>query len=206
MRGRRPGKQRGFTLIEVVVSLALMGMASLAMFLGWKAGLTAWVSTQQFVGEQQAARSVVNTIARSLRMIGYLYNGTGAAVIYGGPNDVAFYADIDGDGTIECYHYYLSNGVVYQAIVQGPGCASTILTAPGTPITASGEAAPLTVQSLTFQYFAAANQGGAQLVAPLNGNDPFLVRRIDIAAQVKGTASEGAPFEVDAQAVVRAGR
>ncbi len=198
--------QRGYALHEVLIALSLTGLVTLAIFAAFKAGNTAWTTSQQFVAEQQNARSLLAAIARSARMIGYQYTGAASSMIYGGASDLSFYADIDGDGTIECYRYYLNNGVVYQAVVQGLSCASTILTTAGRPLTAALEARTLAVSNLTFIYYAAADVGAAQLSTPLSATDLSLVRRIDIAARVKGQVSSGGPFTVDVQAVVRAGR
>ena len=112
---------------------------------------------------------------------------------------------MDGDGTMECYRYYLYNGVVYEAVVQGASCATAITSAAGQPVTSSFETKALKVTSLVLQYYNAANQGGALLSVPLSSTDLYLVRRIDIAATVQGVASV-TPFTVDTQAVVRAGR
>ena len=106
---------------------------------------------------------------------------------------------------MECYRFYLSNAVVYEAVVQGMACGSTITSATGQPITATQESKALKVTSLTFQYYNAANQGGALLSVPLNSTDLYLVRRIDVATTVQGVSSV-TPFTVETQAVVRAGR
>ena len=201
----RLARPQGYALYEVVVVLALMGLVSASVFAAFKAGTTIWTTSQQFVAEQQNARALINTIARAVRMIGYQYNGANSAVIAGSESDMSFYADMDGDGTMECYRFYLNNGVVYEAVVQGASCAPSVTTATGQPITAKLESKALKVTSLTFQYYNAANQGGALLSVPLSSTDLYLVRRIDIAATVQGVASV-TPFTVDTQAVVRAGR
>jgi prepilin-type N-terminal cleavage/methylation domain-containing protein len=197
--------QRGYALYEVLVALSILGLIALGIYLAFRAGTRTWTTGQQFVAEQQNARILVNTIARGVRMIGYQYTGASAAVINGAASDLSFYADMDGDGTMECYRYYLSGGTAYQAVVQGAGCASTILNATGQPITASLESRGLTVKSLTFTYYDADTQGGALLSAPLNSTDLYLVRRVDVTATVQGVASI-TPFSIDTQAVVRAGR
>ena len=201
----RLARPQGYALYEVVVVLALMGLVSASVFAAFKAGTTIWTTSQQFVAEQQNARALINTIARGARMIGYQYTGAGSAVIAASADDVSFYADMDGDGTMECYRYYLSNGVVYEAVVQGASCASAITSAAGQAVTSSFESKALKVTSLVLQYYNAANQGGALLSVPLSSTDLYLVRRIDIAATVQGVASV-TPFTVDTQAVVRAGR
>jgi Tfp pilus assembly protein PilW len=199
------GRQHGYALYEVLIAMSILGLMAIGIFLAFKAGTTTWTTSQQFVAEQQNARILVTTIARGVRMIGYQYTGGNPAVINGTASDLSFYADMDGDGTMECYRYYLSGNVVNEAVVQGSSCASSILTATGQPITASLESKGMKVTSLTFTYYDASNLGGALLTAPLSSSDLFLVRRVDVAATVKGVSSI-TPFTIDTQAVVRAGR
>jgi Tfp pilus assembly protein PilW len=198
-------RQQGSALYEVLIALSILGLIAIGIFLAFKAGTTTWTTSQQFVAEQQNARTLVASIGRGVRMIGYQYTGGSAAVINGTASDLSFYADMDGDGTMECYRYYLNGGTVYQAAVQGSSCASSILTATGQPITATLESKRMKVASLTFTYYDASTLGGALLTAPLGGSDLFLVRRVDIAATVQGVASI-TPFTIETQAVVRAGR
>jgi Tfp pilus assembly protein PilW len=205
MDARLGARQQGYALYEVLVALSVLGLVAIGIFLAFKAGTTTWTTSQQFVAEQQNARLLVNTLARSVRMIGYQYTGANSAVINGAATDLSFYADMDGDGSMECYRYYLSGGTVYEAVVQGSGCASSILNTTGQPITAALESKGLSVKSLTFTYYSADTQGGALLSAPLSGTNLFLVRRVDVAATVQGVASL-TPFTIETQAVVRAGR
>jgi len=198
-------RQHGYALYEVLIALSILGLVAIGIFLAFKAGTTAWTTSQQFVAEQQNARTLVKLITRGVRMIGYQYTGASSAVINGTSTDLSFYADIDGDGTMECYRYYLSASVVYEAVVQGPSCAGSILNTTGQPITASLESRGLKVTSLKFSYYNAANQGGAALTAPLSSTDLLLVRRVDVAATVQGVTSL-TPFTIETQAVVRAGR
>ena len=199
------GRHQGTALYEVLVAMSILGLVAIGIFLAFKAGTTTWTTSQQFVAEQQNARTLITSIARGVRMIGYQYTGGSAAVINGTASDLSFYADMDGDGTMECYRYYLNGGTVYEAVVQGSSCASSILSAAGQPITATLESKRMKVTSLTFTYYDASNLGGALLTAPLSSSDLFLVRRIDVAATVQGVASI-TPFAIETQAVVRAGR
>jgi Tfp pilus assembly protein PilW len=198
-------RQHGYALYEVLIAMSILGLMAIGIFLAFKAGTTTWTTSQQFVAEQQNARALVKSIARGVRMIGYQYTGGNSAVINGTSSDLSFYSDMDGDGTMECYRYYLNGSVVYEAVVQGSSCASSILTATGQPITASLESKGLKVTSLTFSYYTAANPGGAALTAPLSSTDLPLVRRVDVAATVQGVTSI-TPFTIETQAVVRAGR
>jgi Tfp pilus assembly protein PilW len=195
----------GYALYEVMIALSILGLVAIGIFHAFKAGTSVWTTSQQFVAEQRNARALVNTMARSVRMIGYQYSGGSTTVISAASTDLSFYGDLDGDGTIECYRFYLNGTTVYEAVTQGSGCASSIVTATGQPITAAQESRSLRVTGLSFSYYDAADQGGALLSAPLSSSDRALVRRIDIATTIQG-ANSITPFTIDTQAVVRAGR
>ena len=67
---RERGRDRGYALYEVIIALALMGLVSLAVFAAFKAGNTAWATSEQFVAEQQNARTLLGAISRAVRMVG----------------------------------------------------------------------------------------------------------------------------------------
>ena len=206
--GEAADRQEGVTLIDVLTALALLAMMAFGVFLAFRANLTTWVTVQQYAGEQQNGRVVVNQMARSLRMLGYNYapTATNPAVIYANSHEVDFFADLDNTGSPQCYRFYLNGGIVYQAKVTGAGCDGSITSATGQPLTASREAKSLTFTELDLAYWSAADLGGGQLTAdPLTLNDRSLVRRISITVKVRGLSPAEAPLTMTTQAVVRQG-
>ncbi|HLW58328.1 MAG TPA: hypothetical protein VKV57_00215 [bacterium] len=200
--------QQGTTLMDVLAALMLLGVMALGVFLAFRANLTTWLTIQQYAEEQQNGRVVVNRLARGLRMLGYNYtpSATSPAVIYGGPNEVDFFADLDNTGTPQCYRFYLNGGIVYQAKVTGSGCNATITSAVGQPLTAASEAKVLTFTELDFSYWSAADLGGGQLTDnPLTINDRSLIRRVAITVRVKGLSTSENPVTITTQTVVRQG-
>lgn len=190
-------------LLDILVALALLGVMSSGLFFGFRAGLTSWIIAQQYAAEQQNGRAVVNRIARSLRMVGYNYTGTAPAVIYGDSHEVDFMADLDNTGTAQCYRFYLSGGVVYEAKVTGSGCSTSIRSAQGQPLTAVMEAKALTFTELDFTYWSAADLGGGQLSTPLSSTDLYHVVRVEVTAKVQGQSSTEPPVVITTDATVR---
>jgi len=203
---RPPLLELGRTLSEVIIALSLTAVMGLGIFGALKGGLSAWMNTQQFAGEHQNARILLDRVGRQIRMIGYGYEGHDPAIIIGNRNEIAFYADFDVDGTPECRRFYLENGIVYQAVDASSTCAATIGSTPGQPMTARHEARDLTFTELIFDYYNAATDGGKELVAPLDRKSRFEVRRVNITARVRGLSLTDQPFELHTQAVVRTGR
>ncbi len=94
---------RGFTLVEIAIGIALLGLVLLAF-----AGMTSLVqkgagSTRNYADAQQNARSALDYITSQLRQAGSdvaAYDGQGT-VVSAGPYQIAFNADIDAGATIQ---------------------------------------------------------------------------------------------------------
>ncbi len=64
---RRPVKENGLTLIEVLLALALVGLVAAAMFSFYYSGVRAWQKGVDRMDYQQNARAAVDLIDRELR-------------------------------------------------------------------------------------------------------------------------------------------
>jgi len=61
------GEARGFTVIEVLVSLSLFAIISLAVYSAFAGGISAWRKTQEFSSVYQTGRLLLESIAGELR-------------------------------------------------------------------------------------------------------------------------------------------
>jgi Tfp pilus assembly protein PilW len=200
--------QRGIALLDVLVAMALLGIMSTGLFVGFQTGLANWLISQQYAAEQQNGRTAVNRVVRTLRMAGYNYSptATNPAFIYADAHEVDLYGDLDNTGTAQCYRFYLNNGIVYEAKVTGSLCGSSIITATGNPLTTAVEAKTLTFTELDFTYWSAADLGGGQLAStPLSASDRALVRRVEVTVKVRGLSANENPVTIITDAVVRQG-
>jgi prepilin-type N-terminal cleavage/methylation domain-containing protein len=65
--GRGTGGQRGFTLIEVLVSTAIFSVVALAVYSAFAGGVGAWRRAQEFSAAYQTTRLVLEDMARELK-------------------------------------------------------------------------------------------------------------------------------------------
>src|SRR5262245_60842082 len=94
---KRNHSSRGFTLVEIAIGIALLGLVLLAF-----AGITNVVQksagkTRQYTDAQQNARAALDYMTGQLRSAGSdvaAYAGQGT-IVHAGPEQVAFNADID---------------------------------------------------------------------------------------------------------------
>lgn len=195
MTGRKPRtRERGSTLLELVVGLALLGVAFGGIFSGFKGGLSAWIVAQQFTGEQANARAILTWTTRRLRMAGSMYPGTPITVA--NASEVVFYYQVPAAGGAPvswCNRIYrnATDGIVYIARTwaTSPTLPADCGVVTGDPISTGAEARRLTVTGLTLNYFddSASPAGGNQLTSlPLSLTDRVRVRRIEVVIDVTG--------------------
>jgi prepilin-type N-terminal cleavage/methylation domain-containing protein len=141
---------RGFTLAELLVSLALLGLLLAGVLTLQQTGLASYVWGAARVEAQQSARSALQWMAKELREAGYDPAGAGlAAIVEAEPARVTFQRDLNGNGVIDPTRErvsYLLRGTVLRR-------------------DAGGGAQPVIegVRSLTLSYFDAA---GARTADP----------------------------------------
>ena len=178
-RRRAASRERGFTLLEILVALTLMGVILLTAFATFNATFMAYLKGRDFTDEQQNARFLLEWMVRRIRVAGlsvrYAPNVTPAAFTQAGLTSVAFVGDADGDGTVRWYRYCLDtgSGVVRQQREDVPNPIPLVLPPPagfsscatGAPLTSSGMRS-LRVVSLGFRYF---RGDGNELPAPVSG-------------------------------------
>ncbi|MDQ7858240.1 MAG: hypothetical protein QN174_09085 [Armatimonadota bacterium] len=187
-------RARGAALMDVVVGLTVMALAAGGIFAGLKGSMRAWITAQQFAGEQHNARLVLDWTARRLRAAGSGFEGVPLLRAEGA--DVVFAGDTDGNGVIECHRIYLNTteAVVYASRIEPiPADTSLCGSAVGDPLTANVEVRNLTVTGLSLRYFDDSPGAGAPLAAAALA-DPLVrssVRRIQITIQARGLESPG---------------
>ena len=69
-------KNTGFTLIETMVTLAILGLVMLAITSVYKGSTMLWVKTDQQRDVQQNARIALQQMIREIRQAGYVFGNT----------------------------------------------------------------------------------------------------------------------------------
>ncbi len=198
LRGRE-----GFTVLELLVGLALFGLVALAGSAVFSATFRGWTSGRDLADEQQNARVVLEWMTRRIRMAGYNTPvGTTAFFTEADATSLAFLADIDGDGTAELHRFCLEStqGVVREEVgTVSTGCT----TSTGTPITSRGIRPPRIV-SLQFAYFDGREIPLTPL--PLSGANRALMSRVHITLVTDSNRSgalEASDLTITMDAVIR---
>ncbi|MCJ7499717.1 prepilin-type N-terminal cleavage/methylation domain-containing protein, partial [bacterium] len=88
--------QRGFTLIELMISLLLMGLIMSVVYKVFSSQDRFFRNQEQIASMQENLRATVEYINQELSWLGYQVPGI--AVIKAGPSDIIFKANIPNSG------------------------------------------------------------------------------------------------------------
>jgi type IV pilus assembly protein PilW len=103
MRGLRA--QAGYSLVEMLVATAIMGLLMSATLSVLQSGLAAWGWGAGRVEAQQSIRAALDRMAREVREAGYDPTGAGIeAVLVAEPTRIVFQRDLNGNGLIDPTH------------------------------------------------------------------------------------------------------
>ena len=99
---RESAARAGYSLVEVLVATAVMGLVMSATLGLLQSGLTAWGWGAGRIEAQQATRAALERMARELREAGYDPTSAGIeAIIVAEPARVVFQRDLNGNGVID---------------------------------------------------------------------------------------------------------
>lgn len=151
----RSNNHQGFTLIEIVVAMAVAFIVAGAIFATFRAQQMTHITQRELVGMQQNLRSAVYFITRDLRMVGHdpTWNA-GAAILVADEGSFQFQADLDGDGQIqnnEIIRYALTNDANSDGLADSLPC--DLGRAIGAPGNSTGlQVIAENVQAIDFEY------------------------------------------------------
>jgi type IV pilus assembly protein PilW len=92
----------GFSLVELLLALAVLGLAMAGALSLLGAGLSSYALGAARVEAQQSTRLALERMVKELRDAGYDPRGAGiAAIVEAEATRVAFQRDLDGDGVID---------------------------------------------------------------------------------------------------------
>lgn len=177
--------QRGFTLLEMLVSSAVFVIVLFAVYLMLMTSQITYARGENKVEIQQNARVAMQRMAREIRMSGYdPSNASTTAIQAANANSITFIADLDGDDISDQVTYRLQGNQVIRESASWVGGAWT----PNPPV--SSELAD-GVTALSFSYFDSTDTATATLAS---------IRRITLGITVQDTAAgfqDSFPLTVD---------
>jgi len=121
----------GFTLLEVMITLAISGIAMAAIYGVFISSSQSYRTQEGVVDAQQGARVGLDFMVRNIRMAGFDPTGTAAAGIeVASATNIRFTADMNMDGDIdnadeERLTYTFAGGTLSQIRYEGTASAST---------------------------------------------------------------------------------
>lgn len=173
------GNQRGFTLLEMLVSSAIFAIVLFAIYMMLVTNQVTYARGENKVEIQQNARVAIRRMAREIRMAGYdpssaiPAQASQTAIQVANANAITFIADLDGDDVSDQVTYRLQGNQVIRETASWIGAAWT----PNPP--ASSELAD-GVSALPLTYFDGTDTATATLAD---------IRRITIGVTVQETAA-----------------
>ncbi len=186
MRARRDA---GFTLIELVVALAVLALTATLMAEGIRLALRTWDSLNGRMSRMQAIVVAQQLLRGRLSQV-YPYRGTTPAALLGGTAELSFSAPAPhgAAGPLLRYRIWLADGRL--KIGWRPDTPEAVASSSG----AQEEALLDGVSSLAFDYFASAGKGPGQWLPAWQdrAGPPQLVRlRLEFA---KGDSADWPVF------------
>ena len=107
-------RQKGFSLMELMVAMAIASVLAAGIYTFYRNQLQSHVTQQVLVDMQQGARVAMFLMTREIRMAGFdPQNNTGASMRIANAAQIAFDSDENGNGAIaadERFYYALNNG------------------------------------------------------------------------------------------------
>jgi prepilin-type N-terminal cleavage/methylation domain-containing protein len=173
-----PGRaESGLSLIELMVTILVAGIMAAAILGVFVTTLRTFSTGQVRMQNQDDARLALSQMSRYLRMASAseTYRGMTTtqsdAIEVAAPQDLVFYADLDGDGIVEKARYYLS-GTSLRMQTAEPNMAASPPTYP-TAFSTTGEVIREGVRNGSTALFHYYRKGES---APMSSTDTFALR------------------------------
>lgn len=113
-------KQRGFTLIEVVMSVAIFSLIALGLIVLISSIFTTNGKLSILSADTDQGRRAIFKFMQEIRNSTYANTG-GYPLAEAGNQQLVFYSNIDGGTDVERVRYYISNGMLYRGVVKPTG-------------------------------------------------------------------------------------
>ncbi len=190
-------KKMGFTLIEIIVSVAIVGLIMLIIVSVIKSNTQVWLKSNQMRDVQQGARPALQRMISEMRQAGYIYGntpvasgGNGPAINTAGANTITFCSvvrDVNFDGAKSTFTwnfnvdretttFSVANSRVHRQSITATGTDYMDLTFPA-----------VKVISLDFVY---RYSTGTILGFPITGDDRYDIGYVEIELNVGAGAGQ----------------
>ena len=190
------GRPHGFSLIEMLITMAIAGVVVSAIYSVFLSSNRSYRTQDQVAGAQQGARVGIDFMVRDIRMAGLdalssvspatdAVDSPGAGIKQATATKIRFTSDIDMDGAIEeansertTYQYDAANNELDRILYEGTGSVDS-------------QTLIENVSALTFSYL---DGDGANIAVPVAAGDLGNIRTVEISITCQGTDAEGDAF------------
>jgi len=187
------GRPHGFSLIEMLITMAIAGVVVSAIYSVFLSSNRSYRTQDQVAGAQQGARVGIDFMVRDIRMAGLdplspatdAVDSDGAGIKQATATTIRFTSDIDMDGAIEeansertTYQYDAANSTLDRILYEGTGSVDS-------------QTLIENVSALTFSYL---DGDGANIAVPVAAGDLGNIRTVEISITCQGTDAEGDAF------------
>jgi len=170
-------KEHGFTLIEILIAMAITGIVSAAIFTAFQSQQKSYVVQEGVAVMQQNLRAGMDMMVREIRMAGYdPTRDANAGIVSAISGSIAFTIDENGDGDIDDSNEYITYSLYTSDNIQKLGRKSTA--------TSNNQPVSENIQALEFFYKLVDE---SQTLTP---PDPTLIRSIRITMLARGDRAD----------------
>ncbi|MBC8441326.1 MAG: prepilin-type N-terminal cleavage/methylation domain-containing protein [Deltaproteobacteria bacterium] len=170
-------KEHGFTLVEILIAIAITGIVSAALFTAFQSQQKSYVAQEDVAVIQQNLRAGMDMMVREIRMAGYdPSRDANAGIVSAISDSIAFTIDETGDGDIDDSNEYITYSLYTSDNIQKLGRKSTV--------TANNQPVSENIDALEFFYKLADE---SQTLTP---PDPTLIRSLRITMLARGDSAD----------------
>jgi len=192
-------KQKGFTLIEIVISVSIIAMIVGAVGAFQSGIFKSNRIIQSGLMNQQEAKKLIRPFAQEVR-------GANISALGGYPIATAtsltftFYTDLDGDGLSEKVKYYVENGELIKSVIE-PDTETHQYDEENSKIT---KVIKDIIDEPVFYYFGDDYVGSSSSTPLASPVTPSEIKVVKIVVKINSNeSSEVEPFEVSTQVSLR---
>lgn len=179
---KRYGDSKGFTLVEILIALAIMSIVTTAIYQLYISNYKTWVSQDLVTEMQQNARFSIDLMTREMQLMGYDIPSGETAVKEATSNKITFWARDEGiSGTVQEQRrkvsFYLDGTELKMDVTKETGSSET------------GKVVAENVETLVFAYYDDQNNQITQAA------DIGQIRRVKVSLTVKTSRKD--PITLD---------